>query len=144
LLKLAADLRELILAEGAKSYPYECCGLILGEDKGPDRLGRSALIVNNSREGEDRRRRFVIEPEDFLKAEMEAQRRGEDVIGVYHSHPDHPAAPSQYDLDHALPYYSYVIVSVSRGVPGELTSWTLKADRSGFLSEELGSGEPGA
>jgi proteasome lid subunit RPN8/RPN11 len=138
---LAPGVREEILEEGRLSYPYECCGLILGSEKGDGgRLAKGLLRVNNSREGEDKRRRFVIEAEDFLKGESEARRLGLDVIGVYHSHPDHPAEPSKYDLDHALPFYSYIIVSVDGGSPKALTSWILKNDRSGFEPEEIGLG----
>jgi proteasome lid subunit RPN8/RPN11 len=134
---LSKELARTVLDEGGRLYPYECCGLVLGEDKGGLRLAKAALIVNNSREGEDKRRRFVIEPEDFLKAEREAAGLGLEVVGIYHSHPDHPAVPSQYDLDHALPFYSYLIVSVEKGSPVDLASWLLKDDRSAFAREGL-------
>jgi proteasome lid subunit RPN8/RPN11 len=126
-----------ISKEGESSYPFECCGLVLGEDLPGGRVARAIVPTNNLREGEDRRRRFVIAPEDFLRAEREALAAGLSVVGVYHSHPDHPARPSEYDLGNALPFFSYLIVGVSKGRSGDLTSWLLRGDRSGFDPEGL-------
>ncbi len=84
---------------------------------------------------ETERNRFLIDPLEQLRVEKDAQARGLDVLGYYHSHPDHPARPSNYDRDHAWPWYSYVIVSVEQGTARELTSWTLAEDRSVFDQE---------
>ncbi|MDR2404847.1 MAG: M67 family metallopeptidase [Deltaproteobacteria bacterium] len=137
MISLSEELRLQIIKEGEKAYPYECCGLILGSVDGDKKLCISLIPINNSREGEDRLRRFVIEPSDFLKAETKAARLGQDIVSVYHSHPDHPAKPSQYDLDNALPFYSYLILEVAKGSAGALTSWLLQKDRSAFTQEEL-------
>ena len=81
--------------------------------------------------------RFSITPQDFLAAEEAARSRGLKLVGWYHSHPDHPALPSEYDREHAWPWYSYVIVSVTVGEPGAITSWRLAEDRTRFLPEEI-------
>jgi proteasome lid subunit RPN8/RPN11 len=107
---------------------------------GGARTGERVLPVDNARESAAAHHRFEITPKDFLRAEREAAAAGDGVIGVYHSHPDHPAAPSDYDLEHALPYYSYVIVSVGEGKAGRLTSWRLADDRSRFDEEEVATG----
>ncbi len=82
------------------------------------------------------RRRFLVRPDDYRAAEQRARQRRVELLGFYHSHPDHPARPSQYDLDHAWPFFSYVIISVRSGEPAEVTSWRLRDDRSTF-DEEL-------
>lgn len=86
---------------------------------------------------ETEKNRFLIDPLDQLRVEKGARARGLEVLGYYHSHPDHPARPSIYDRDHAWPWYSYVIVAVERGVPKDLTSWVLAPDRSAFAPESL-------
>jgi proteasome lid subunit RPN8/RPN11 len=115
---------------GREAYPHECCGALLGRDA--DVLDVIPL-PNTTEEGP--RRRFLVRPEDYRAAEIGAAARGLDLIGFYHSHPDHPARPSQYDLDHAWPNFFYVIVSVMDGSPLATTCWRLLDDRSRF--EEL-------
>ena len=97
--------------------------------------------ISNAREEEAKRNRFLIRPEELMRGERYARERKLDVVGFYHSHPDHPAAPSQYDLEHAWPTYSYIIVSVSAGRAGDLRSWEMEADRSRFSEEEISKGE---
>lgn len=86
---------------------------------------------------ETERNRFLIDPRDQLRVEKDARARGLDVLGYYHSHPDHPARPSNYDREHAWPWYSYVIISVFEGVPRDITSWVLSEDRAAFHAEVL-------
>lgn len=95
------------------------------------------LIPLTAPERESERNRFLIDPKDLVKVEKEARDRGLDVVGFYHSHPDHPARPSDYDRDHAFPWYSYVIITVEAGKPGPYTSWVLRDDRSQFEKEEI-------
>jgi proteasome lid subunit RPN8/RPN11 len=139
MLILAADHEKTIRAEGEKAYPNECCGFLIGEvDKAGVKTVKRAQAIDNAREDGEQYHRFLIKPEDMLRAEQTARSMKLDVIGFYHSHPDHPAAPSDYDKDHALPFYSYVIVSVKQGKSEDLTSWELTPDRAEFLREECG------
>ncbi|GHV51781.1 Mov34/MPN/PAD-1 family protein [Synergistales bacterium] len=136
MISIPPEVTRLIESEGARAYPNECCGILLGEaGESEDRAVTEALPAHNGFEAEERYHRFVIEPEDLRQAEKTAGERGLDVIGFYHSHPDHPAIPSGYDLEHAVPWYSYVIVAIAKGVPGDMTSWRLAPDRSKFIRE---------
>jgi proteasome lid subunit RPN8/RPN11 len=138
MLSLFESIEENIRAEGEKAYPNECCGMLLGEiAENGTREVKDILPVDNSRESEERYHRFVITPEDFMRAELEAMKRGLDIIGVYHSHPDHPALPSDYDREHALPFYSYVIAAVNKGRAVDFTSWELTRDRTQFVQEDI-------
>jgi proteasome lid subunit RPN8/RPN11 len=138
---ISNQLAEKIRRHGAETYPHECCGALLGLDsevqsQTPVRevLGLHALI---NRRDDSPRNRFSVTAEDVRDAEKVAQRQGFDVVGWYHSHPDHPARPSEFDRDHAWPWYSYIIVSVQNGAPQDMTSWRLNDDRSEFSSEAL-------
>jgi proteasome lid subunit RPN8/RPN11 len=135
-LSLPAPVHEAIRRHGAETYPHECCGALIGRDG----VVTEAFALPNTT-GEGPRRRFLVRPSDYRAAERRASDGGADLLGFYHSHPDHPARPSQYDLDHAWPFFSYVIVSVRAGVPGDLTSWRLRDDRSAFDEEEVTYGE---
>ncbi len=88
-------------------------------------------------ERESERNRFLIDPAEVRRVERESRARGLDIVGFYHSHPDHPARPSRYDRDHALPWYSYVIIAVEAGEAGPIASWTLREDRSSFEEEAV-------
>ncbi|HEV2522110.1 MAG TPA: M67 family metallopeptidase [Candidatus Acidoferrales bacterium] len=135
---LAKNLEKELRDHGSRDYPHECCGALLGTDGGgEDRQVRSLFPLINRRD-DSPRNRFSITPEDFRAAERAAAERGLDLLGWYHSHPDHPARPSEFDREHAWPWYSYVIVSVDAGVAKDLTSWRLEDDRSKFLAEEVG------
>lgn len=130
-----------IRRHGERDYPYECCGLLVGRfGEGGRKTVAELFPISNAREEEAKRRRFLIRPEELLAGERRARSLGLDVVGFYHSHPDHPAAPSQYDLEHAWPTYSYVIVSVREGRAADLTSWEQDADRSRFNPEEINEG----
>jgi proteasome lid subunit RPN8/RPN11 len=137
MISLPPDVISAITSEGERAYPNECCGVILGTDSG-ERGREAAYIfpVKNGRDQEEQYHRFEISPEDYMASEREAARQGLDVIGFYHSHPDHAASPSDYDREHAMPWYSYVIVAVERGRAGDVASWTLLPDRSGFAAEQ--------
>ena len=131
-LVLDAGIPEAIEAHGSATYPHECCGALLGTG---GHVSATFALPNTTEEGP--RRRFLVRPADYRTAEQEASRRGLELLGFYHSHPDHPARPSQYDLDHAWPFFSYIIVSVRGGVPEDMTSWRLQEDRSAFDQEDL-------
>lgn len=129
-----SDMRQ----HGERDYPFECCGLMLGRFEND---GRKLLFeiypISNAREEEAKRNRFLIRPEELLRGEEFAREKGLDVIGFYHSHPDDRAVPSQYDLEHAWPTYSYVVVAVEKSHAGDLRSWEMESDRSRFNEEEI-------
>ena len=131
-LRFGAGVSEAIRAHGRETYPHECCGALIG-DAG---IVTATLALPNTTE-EGPRRRFLVRPADYRDAERAAVEAGAELLGFYHSHPDHPARPSQYDLDHAWPFFSYIIVSVRAGVPEDMTSWRLREDRSAFDQENL-------
>jgi proteasome lid subunit RPN8/RPN11 len=137
---IAVDAAEFdaICRHGEADYPHECCGLLIGTfDAGGKKTVLETLPISNSREDAAKRNRFLISPDDLMRGEKHARARKQDVVGFYHSHPDHPAVPSQFDLDHAWPVYSYIIVSVREGRAQELLSYELRADRSRFDPEDL-------
>ena len=112
---------------GCETYPDECCGALIGTD---NVVTECLSLPNATKEGP--RRRFLVRPDDYREAERHAMQCGHDLIGFYHSHPDHQARPSQYDLDHAWPVFAYVIISVEKGEPAAITAWRLREDRSAF------------
>jgi len=127
-----------IRAHGEADYPYECCGLLIGTfaDDGT-KIVEETYPISNAREEADKRNRFLITPQEFMRGERYARTHKLDVIGIYHSHPDDKAEPSQFDLDYALPIYSYIIVSVREGKATDLFSWLMEDDRSRFNAEEI-------
>jgi proteasome lid subunit RPN8/RPN11 len=127
---------QAIRAHGQETYPHECCGALLGRG---DYVSGIVALPNTTEEGP--RRRFLVRPSDYREAERRAGELGAELLGFYHSHPDHPARPSQYDLDHAWPTFAYVIVAVASGVAGDMTVWHLKDDRSTFEEGSLHYGE---
>jgi cysteine synthase B len=120
-----------IRRHAARIYPDECCGALLGPRQGE--VAEAYALDNTFPDG--RRRRFLVGPEEYRRAEARATETGLTLLGFYHSHPDHPAEPSQFDLDHAWPNMSYLIISVRQGQPKEARSWRLKADRSAYDEE---------
>jgi len=131
-LGLGKDMNAAIRAHGQETYPNECCGALIGKD---GVVSETLALPNMTDEGP--RTRFRVTPDDYRAAEKRASEAGAELLGFYHSHPDHPARPSQYDLDHAWPFFSYVIVSIREGVSGDMTSWRLREDRSAFDQEDL-------
>jgi proteasome lid subunit RPN8/RPN11 len=123
---------------GERDYPFECCGLMLGRfTSNGHKIVSETYPISNAREEEAKRNRFLIRPEEWMRGEKYAGAKGLDVVGVYHSHPDEHAVPSKYDLDHAWPTYSYIVVSVEKGQAVDLRSWEMEADRSKFNEEEI-------
>jgi proteasome lid subunit RPN8/RPN11 len=134
-IRLGAGTGEAIRRHGVETYPNECCGALIGRD---GIVTATYALPNTTEEGP--RRRFLVRPQDYREAEKRASQAGGQLLGFYHSHPDHPARPSQYDLDHAWPFFSYIIVAVRAGVAEDMTSWLLREDRSAFDQEELVDG----
>lgn len=136
-MKIHRDVLNAIREHGRDTYPEECCGFLIGRTDGRGNDVKSALRVENSLHRQ-RERRYFISPGDYLAAERSARALGQDIVGIYHSHPDHPAKPSKTDLEEAtFPGFSYVIVSVESGAAGDLTAWNLAPDRLRFLEEQI-------
>ena len=135
-LTLTGGVDQAIRAHGQETYPHECCGALVGRD---DRVTAVVALPNTTEEGP--RRRFMVRPSDYQLAERRATELGGELLGFYHSHPDHPARPSQYDLDHAWPTFAYIIVAVAAAAAGDVTVWYLKDDRSSFEEGSLQHGE---
>jgi proteasome lid subunit RPN8/RPN11 len=130
---LVADMRR----HAEEGYPYEVCGLLLGRLASGDRQAVEAVRLENERP-DSRHNRYAVSGRSMLRAERYAEQSGLDVVGYYHSHPNAPARPSGFDLDHATwPGISYPIVSVVDGAAREVRSWTLADDRESFVEEAL-------
>jgi len=147
MLKVTEKHLAAIRAHGCRTYPAECCGILLGHANGEQRVVTEVVPLRNLRHDpqraqallpleepgrESERNRFLIDPRDQLRIEKDARARQLTVLGYYHSHPDHHARPSRYDQEHAWPWYSYVILSVEQGAARELSCWVLAEDRSHF------------
>ena len=135
--KLEPEQIEQIKRHGEQAYPEECGGLLLGNIENGLRVIREILPLENIRKG-SRHNRVELDPLDYARAEREAAKRRFGVWGYYHSHPNHPAIPSGFDLEHApFTEWSYLIVSVRDGKALEVRAWTLREDRSQFDEEEI-------
>jgi len=127
---------EKIRGHARIAYPNECCGVLLGREVS----GRKSVVEVRALEnaqGESPRNRYLITPDVVLENDRYARQKGLETLGFYHSHPDHPPLPSEYDLENAWPWFSYLIVAVSQGSPGEAMSWVLAEDRSRFNRETM-------
>ena len=138
-LRIGAGEVEHIHDHAREAYPEECAGALVGMDTGEMKVVVDVWRAQNTHE-EDRGRRFLIEPLQIKEFEERVQERDMDLLGFYHSHPDHPAEPSEYDREHAWPYYSYVIASVGEAEVNYMRSWVLKDDRSGYDEEPIAFG----
>lgn len=135
-IRIPDDLFRRIAAHGEQTYPEECCGVMLGAELAGERVVQETIEIDNSQD-ENRRRRFLITPDQYRKAERQAAKRNMELLGFYHSHPDHPAAPSAFDTDHAFPWFTYVIVSILKGKADRVTAWVLEEDRARFAEQAL-------
>ena len=142
------EIREPYLSQlrrhGERDYPFECCGLMLGRFESSGlKIVVETYPISNAREESAKRNRFLIRPDELIRGEKYARAKGLDVVGFYHSHPDDRAVPSKYDLDHAWPTYSYIVVAVEKGQATDLRSWEMEPNRSRFneegITESVGS-----
>ena len=131
---------QAIRRHGQETYPHECCGALVGKTSDAESIVADVVPLPNTTE-EGPRRRFLVRASDYRLAERRAAEMGGELLGFYHSHPDHPARPSQYDLDHAWPTFAYFIVAVANGKATEMTVWFLKDDRSSFEEGSIHHGE---
>ncbi len=132
--KLRSSAETEIRTHAERTFPEECCGILLGTDF--PRTVHSIISIDNTKD-ENRKRRYLIDPKALLTAERDAARLGVDVVGIYHSHPNHPSKASEFDREHAMPHWSYVIISCMEGKSTSMQSWRLRDDRSVFDEEEL-------
>ena len=131
-MRIPRELVGAIRAHGKETYPHECCGFLVG------RAGEVVELARASNAREDSpKNRYLIPPVEFVRVQREADARGLDIVGFYHSHPDHPARPSAFDREHAWPGYAYLIVAVAKGVPDELRGFRFDAPDEPFAEIEL-------
>ena len=128
-----------IEAHGERTFPYECGGMLIGRFENGGKTVVELLPMENAMAEAEQYNRVLITPKDVMRAERYARGKKLDVIGYYHSHPDHPAIPSQFDLDHALPVWTYIIVSILQGRAADVRAWEMENDRSKFNEEEMKS-----
>jgi proteasome lid subunit RPN8/RPN11 len=136
-LEISKELLEGIHRHGEGAYPDEGAGFLLGAGQGERRQVKSILPLDNSGVDGARHNRYLLTPQDFLRGEQEAARQGLDLLGVFHSHPDHPNQPSEFDREWAMPWFSYIITSVQAGKAAGSRSWRLEEDRSRFFEEVI-------
>ena len=142
MLILPSILHQKIEREGVRAYPNECCGVMIGHDVGGlngsvHRVVERLQPLTNSFEKEEQFHRFRLDPLEYIQVEKAAGAEGKLVLGFYHSHPDCPAQPSEYDRAHGWPFYSYVIVSILKGQPADMTSWLLDEATEQFSEEKI-------
>ncbi len=148
MLKISRELLAAIKAHGERTFPNECCGIVFGsyDEAGADgnhsvKVATELEEIENQFGKGEQYHRFLISEEQMLHAELSARKRGLDIVGIYHSHPDCASVPSEYDRSHAVPLYSFLITSVMAGKAGDVQNWTLewneeKGDNV-FVAEEL-------
>ena len=143
-LKLEAALYRQITAHLCAAYPKEAAGLLLGTAAGASWDASRMLPLTNKFSHAEQYHRYLITAEDMLEGEDHAATFGLDVVGVFHSHPDSAPQPSDYDCQHALPWYLYLIVSITAGEPASARAWQLREDRSDFTEAvlEIGATAP--
>ena len=142
---LSDELYRGIESEGVRAYPNECCGVMIGRDEraadgSVRRVVERLQPLTNSFEKDEQYHRFRLDPPEYINVEKAAGAEGKLVLGFYHSHPDCPARPSEYDRVHAWPFYSYAIVSIVKGAAADMTSWLLDEGTEQFVEERIGRG----
>ncbi len=138
IIRLTTDQLTAIEAHGESTYPNEGAGFLLGRTPDPETLLIEAVLpVENRREAGAQYNRYELSPKDYLRAELEAAKQEIDLVGVFHSHPDHPSEPSTFDRDHALPHFAYLITSVQAGKAAITQAWRLREGRDRFDEDRL-------
>ena len=135
MVEIKQDILQKILDHARASYPHECCGILLGKMTSPKRIMDAVKAENTNKERAVDR--YEMNPDELLRIEREARQAGLEVVGVYHSHPDHPSSPSEFDRQRGWPEYSYIIVAVKGGAETEARSWTFIEEDEPFGEEEL-------
>lgn len=127
MVQIASIAGQTMIKHAEETFPDECCGFMFGKEEGAQRIVTEVTLVNNNSE-ENKKRRFKISPKDYLHAEQHAEEQGLLLLGIYHSHPNHPAIPSEHDRVVAQPYFSYIIISVHDKEFFQLRSWRLNEE----------------
>ncbi len=140
MLHLSEKIQQEIYSDAQRTFPDECCGFLLGEEQGEKRLITEIKVIHNARES-NRKRRFKITSQDYLKAERYAEQNQLALLGVYHSHPNHPSVPSEHDRASAQPYFSYLIIAVKKREFVSLQSWRLN-ENFRFEEEQINTKHP--
>lgn len=135
-IQISPQAYDVMRQHAEEHFPDECCGFLYGHDNDVSRNIMQAVPVLNVKVG-DKRRRFEISPQDYMKAERYALLQQTTLLGVYHSHPQHPAIASEHDLKQAMPYFSYVILSVMDGKTADIKSWQLNEANTAFAEETI-------
>lgn len=135
--KLGVDLQREIFDQMEASYPNEAGGFLLGRARAGAVIIQHVMPVENTFAVEEQYHRYAMKPQDWMRLEDEADERGLSLVGYYHSHPDSSAIPSEYDREHALPNFVYIITSVMMAKATDMRVWRLRADRSAFDGSEL-------
>ncbi len=136
MVRILKELARRMEVHGQKTYPEECCGILLGSNDGDETVILDVAGIDNLQE-DNRRRRFLITPKQYLQAERAASERNLQLLGFYHSHPDHPAIPSEFDREHALPWFTYIVLSIAHGEAKVMTAWFLSESRDRFNETPL-------
>ena len=131
------SLYDEISAHGEETYPFEGAGLMLGLEENNERYVKQLIFLENAKDLSEQHNRYLITAEDMLNAELNASSQDLNILGIFHSHPDHPNLPSEYDREFAIPWYSYLITSVKQGKASGSRCWRLKDDRTSFMEEEI-------
>ena len=151
------ELKQEIEAHGVRDFPNECCGVLIGEFKnGVKTVHEVRPLPNSFAPSEEfeksvlsepnetsevsvvgQERRYMVSSDTMFQLMREERKTGNKILGFYHSHPNHPARPSEYDREWAWPWYSYIILSVMQGTPAEMNSWLLDEDRTAYTAEEI-------
>ncbi len=134
---VSKSLHAKISAHGEETYPFEGAGLMLGLEENNERYVKQLIFLENAKDLSEQHNRYLITAEDMLNAELTASSQDLTILGIFHSHPDHPSLPSEYDREFAIPWYSYLITSVIQGKASGSRCWRLKDDRSSFKEEEI-------
>ena len=139
MIKYTKEIQEIMVAHGKTDYPHECCGALIGKhDFGINGVrevleARPLKNINTDRAHD----RFLIDDKDLIELNKELRGTGKDVIGYYHSHPDHPSAPSDTDREYAQEDTSYIIISIHKGELDQITSWVFDDFKAPFSEEEV-------
>ncbi len=136
MLRIKKELIDKIAKQGEKGYPYEICGFLLGSIDYNNDIREAVEVYQVENQNKERANdRFEISPKDYIRVENYADSKGLSIVGIYHTHPDHPDRPSQTDLMFAQPDMSYIIMSIEKGKAGNWRSWKLENDR--FVQEKV-------